>query len=408
MRGRTYRSTWRGAPAAADRPRWPIPLLAMGLLAGVGGFVVLDPSDATRGGHRHHAGARRRADPRVHPRVSRGPGRAWCSWSGCPGSPTRRTRSSTGWSSAGVGGVMLRDENIEDEEQAAELVAGLRARLGEHLLVAIDDEGGRVTAMGALDQPVHSARTLARLGAEEAEEFGAEMGELARSIDVDWVFAPVVDLDDGPAQRRDRRPQLRCRPAVVSEVAGAFAEGLHAAGVAVTAKHFPGHGGSGDPHLGVAVDDSTLAELEADRPPPVRGADRRRRRGGDGRPRRVPGDLGRPARQPRAGGVRAPPRRRASTASPSPTRSGMGAVHARYGFDQAPAMAIGAGADAVLVNQGQRDRRPPPGSGGRRADRAARRGAARRGGRPDARPAGPAERGQRLPRVGLRQAGDRS
>ena len=30
----------------------------------------------------------------------------------------------------------------------------------------------------------------------------------------------------------------------------------------------------------------------------------------------------------------------------------MGAVHARYGFDQAPAMAIGAGADAVLVNQG--------------------------------------------------------
>ena len=61
---------------------------------------------------------------------------------------------------AGVGGVMLRDENIVDEEQAIELVAGLRARLGEHLLVAIDDEGGRVTAMGALDQPVRSARTL--------------------------------------------------------------------------------------------------------------------------------------------------------------------------------------------------------------------------------------------------------
>ena len=95
---------------------------------------------------------------------------------------------------------MLRDENIEDEEQASELVAGLRARLGEHLLVAIDDEGGRVTAMGALDQPVRSARTLARLGSEEAEEFGEEMGELASSIDVDWVFAPVVDLDDGPAQ----------------------------------------------------------------------------------------------------------------------------------------------------------------------------------------------------------------
>ena len=31
---------------------------------------------------------------------------------------------------------------------------------------------------------------------------------------------------------------------------------------------------------------------------------------------------------------------------------GMGAVHARFGFDRAPAMAVAAGADAVLVNQG--------------------------------------------------------
>ena len=32
---------------------------------------------------------------------------------------------------------------------------------------------------------------------------------------------------------------------------------------------------------------------------------------------------------------------------------GMGAVHARFGFDVAPAMAVAAGADAVLVNQGE-------------------------------------------------------
>ena len=98
---------------------------------------------------------------------------------GLPGVTEATIRSSTASSSAGVGGVMLRDENIEDEEQAGELVGGLRARLGEHLLVAIDDEGGRVTAMGALDQPVHSARTPGPAGADEAEEFGVEMGELA-------------------------------------------------------------------------------------------------------------------------------------------------------------------------------------------------------------------------------------
>ena len=75
----------------------------------------------------------------------------------------------------------------------------------------------------------------------------------------------------------------------------------------------------------------------------------------------------------------------------------MGAVHARYGFDQAPAMAIGAGADAVLVNQGEEIDVLHQGlvdavRTGRldeaRLDEAA---------GPDARPAGPAERGQRLP-----------
>ncbi len=78
---------------------------------------------------------------------------------------------------------------------------------------------------------------------------------------------------------------------------------------------------------------------------------------------------------------------------------GMGAVHARYGFDQAPAMAIGAGADAVLVNQGEEIDVLHQGlvdavRTGRldeaRLDEAV---------RPDARPAGPADRGHRLPHV---------
>jgi beta-glucosidase-like glycosyl hydrolase len=65
--------------------------------------------------------------------------------------------------------------------------------------VAIDDEGGRVTAMGALGRagPLRPHAGAAR--GDEAEAFGADSVELARSIDVDWVFAPVVDLDARPA-----------------------------------------------------------------------------------------------------------------------------------------------------------------------------------------------------------------
>jgi beta-N-acetylhexosaminidase len=254
---------------------------------------------------------------------------------------------------AGVGGVMLRDENILDEEQAIDLITGLRERLGEHLLVALDDEGGRVSAMGALDEPIHSARTLAQLGPDETEAFATELGELAKSIGADWVFAPVADLDDPDDSSGvigDR--SFGSDPVEVSELAGAFADGLRNAGEAVTVKHFPGHGGSGDPHLGEAVDHSTLDELEgADLLPFEALID-------DGAEAVMVNHVAYPAiwgDEPASlsPGVYQHLRAMGFDGVAITDAIGMGAVHARYGFDVAPAMAIDAGADAVLVNQGQ-------------------------------------------------------
>ena len=95
---------------------------------------------------------------------------------------------------------MLRDDNIVDEEQARELVTGLRERLGPDLLVAVDDEGGP----GQLDGRAGPVRPLGpsarrRRAPRRPREAGRELGELAASIGIDWVFAPVADLDDGPA-----------------------------------------------------------------------------------------------------------------------------------------------------------------------------------------------------------------
>lgn len=251
----------------------------------------------------------------------------------------------------GIGGVMLRDENLVDEEQAQELVAGLRERLGAQLLVAVDDEGGRVSSMAALDQSTTSARRLGQRGVGAAAEAGQELGELAASVGIDWVFAPVADLDDGPASGVIGDRSFGADPVQVAATAGAFARGTRQAGVAVTVKHFPGHGGQGDPHRGDTVDDTTLAELRAaDLVPFAALLD-------DGAEAVMVGHVSYPqvwgdlpaSLEPGAydllrdlgfGGV-------AITDA-----LGMGAVHARYGFDRAPAMAVTAGADAVLVNQG--------------------------------------------------------
>lgn len=251
----------------------------------------------------------------------------------------------------GVGGVMLRDENITSERQATRLISGLRARLGDQLLVSVDDEGGRVTAMGALGDSIPSARRLGRQGRTAAREAGSELGERAASVGIDLVLAPVLDLDGGPATGVIGDRSFGDDPAEVAAVAASFSFGMRRAGVSVTLKHFPGHGGLGDPHLGDIVDESTLDELD--------GEDL------------VPFDdlIGRGAEAVMMGHVTYPSVWGTLPASLEPgayelLRSrgfdgvaitdalGMGAVYARFGFDQAPALALAAGADALLVTQG--------------------------------------------------------
>lgn len=327
-------------------------LLAIALLGGVVGFVALEPSrgpelatDATLAAE---------ADPiEVCTRASLEDRAGLVLVVGLPGVTDARDPLVDRLAAAGVGGVMLRDENILDEDQATDLVTGLRERLGEHLLVAIDDEGGRVTSMSALDQPIRSARTLAQLGPELTTEFAAEMGELARSIGVDWVFAPVADLDDGPAQGVIGDRSFGADPAIVTETAGAFAEGLRQEGLAVTVKHFPGHGGSGDPHVGEAIDPSTLEDLEAaDLIPFSALID-------DGADAVMVGHVAYPEIWGDEPASLVPAvyellREKGFEGVAVTDSLGMGAVHARHGFDAAPAMAVSAGADAVLVNQGDR------------------------------------------------------
>ena len=254
---------------------------------------------------------------------------------------------------AGIGGVMLRDENLLDLDQAIALISGLRERLGPDLLVAVDEEGGRVTALRALGDRTPSARRLGVAGTAAARDAGAELGSLARSIGIDLVLAPVADVDDGPYDGVIGDRSFGGEPASVALAAGAFARGLRDSGVAATAKHFPGHGGSADPHQVEVVDVAGLEEIEAERMRPFE--------------RLI--DQGIEAVM--VGHVAYPMAFGSLPASLEPSvyerlRStgfegvaltdalGMGAIHARWGFDAAPALALAAGADAVLVTQGDR------------------------------------------------------
>lgn len=169
-----------------------------------------------------------------------------------------------------VGGVILFSRNFASRVQVSELCAELRAAVRKPLLLCVDQEGGPVQRFrdGFSRLP-----ELSRFGAAyeadvgvalaQAEEHAWLMASEMRAIGLDLSFAPVVDLKRGNRAIGERAFHLD--PRIVAEFGRAYVRGMHAAGMAATLKHFPGHGSVlEDTHFDEAVDPRPLAILQAE------------------------------------------------------------------------------------------------------------------------------------------------
>ena len=147
----------------------------------------------------------------------------------------------------GVGGIFLNPGNVESESQLMRLVQGIRAQAGRPIVITVDEEPGRVSSLGDILGPSPSARRMADEGpASEVRTYAHEVAiELAR-LGIDLNLAPVADLTDGPYDGIIGDRSFSADPAIASEYALAFAEGMADGGVRSAAKHFPGQGRSTD------------------------------------------------------------------------------------------------------------------------------------------------------------------
>ncbi|MDR1423882.1 MAG: hypothetical protein LBI92_04650 [Azoarcus sp.] len=165
-----------------------------------------------------------------------------------------------------IGGIYLTKRNIKNMS-----VRSLRRRIDElqgvrrhaglpPLFVMADQEGGSISHLSPLIEPMPSLASLLVDGMENLEaracDYGERQGRALAALGVNMNLSPVVDLKpDGKGDWTDWRTRIERRaiaadPRIVTRVASAYGTGLAASGVQPTVKHFPGLGRvRGDTHF---------------------------------------------------------------------------------------------------------------------------------------------------------------
>lgn len=161
-----------------------------------------------------------------------------------------------------TGALILFSRNYDNPEQIQALIKAIRAARKGDILLAVDQEGGRVQRFQNGFTRLPPAAYYARQP-ELAEAAGWLMAAEVLAVDVDFSFAPVLDVDCGVSEIIGNRSfSLDCEQA--AQLAAAFRKGMRAAGMAATGKHFPGHGGvAADSHLALPIDPRLLSEIRA-------------------------------------------------------------------------------------------------------------------------------------------------
>jgi beta-N-acetylhexosaminidase len=177
-----------------------------------------------------------------------------------------------------LGNVVVMGANVASPEQVAALTSDLQQLAlesnGYGAIIATDQEGGLVQRLVEGFTSLPEAAVVGAAGdADLARQYGAMVGAELRATGVNMDLAPVLDVNDNPANPVIGRRAFGTTPAAVIAVALPFIDGLHDAQVAAVGKHFPGHGNTEtDSHFTLPVVHKSLDELEATELAPFRAA----------------------------------------------------------------------------------------------------------------------------------------
>jgi beta-N-acetylhexosaminidase len=160
-----------------------------------------------------------------------------------------------------LAGVILFAENLPSRAAGERVVHRLQAiprppGLREPLLIMVDQEGGQVKRIGG--PPIVSAKQMGAAGTAFSRRQGRATAANLRAAGANVDLAPVLDVPRPGGTIAETERGFGSNAAQVAATAVPFAMGLQDAGVAATAKHFPG--------LGAAVENTDFATQRIDLP----------------------------------------------------------------------------------------------------------------------------------------------
>ena len=171
-----------------------------------------------------------------------------------------------------IGGVTM---SLGSPIEVAEKINAMQRAAKVPLMVGADLEpnlgrleGGVFThylmdAGGATVFP--NAMAIAATGRDaDAYEVGRDIGREAKAVGILVNFAPVVDVNNNPANPVINTRSFGEDPRRVARLSAAFVKGSQDAGVVATIKHFPGHGDTDvDSHARLPVVSASVARLDS-------------------------------------------------------------------------------------------------------------------------------------------------
>ena len=163
------------------------------------------------------------------------------------------------------GGVILFSRNLVNPEQIAKLTNDLQSLACDiPLLMAIDQEGGRVSRLPSDFTIFPPAATIGQSGSTElAYQAATVTAKELRGVGINMNMAPVLDIHTNPANPIIGNRAFGTLPEQVCKMGAATIAGLHDHRVLACGKHFPGHGDtSTDSHIELPVVHATRERLE--------------------------------------------------------------------------------------------------------------------------------------------------